>query len=125
MTTRKHIQRPIRDGSGNLVPNVSVRILEPGTTNLISQILYQASAGTSSISNPFVCVNGIIDFYLDRAQTVRVGVVLPGASAETFFEDVQIGGQVEVYTYPTKAAALAALVAGEFADGALVAVEGP
>lgn len=123
--TRKHIQRPVRDANGSLVTNLSVRVLEPGTTTPIAQTLYQTSTGTTSIANPFVVATGIIDFYLDRAQTVRIGVLPSGATVETFFEDVQVGGQIEVFTYPTRAAALAALSAGEIADGALVAVEGP
>lgn len=100
--TREHLLKPIQDEAGNLQPGSSVRLLEPGTTTPIAETIYVD--GTSDIprTNPWVTDTGVADFYLDKAKTVRIGVITPGAAAEIFFEDVEIGevGGSAKETYP-------------------------
>lgn len=89
--TRVHFYRPVQNATGDLVPGVSVRLLQPGTTTLITATVYDTLVTLTPKTNPWTSPGGVIDFYLDVAQTVRVGVTPPG-EPETFFEDVSVGG---------------------------------
>lgn len=91
MTSRVHLgPRPIVDSSGNLITNASVRVLQPGTTIPITDTLWQLSSGGSAQSQPWVPSDGNINFYLDRPQTVRIGIT-PNGGTESFFEDIDVG----------------------------------
>lgn len=89
MTTRAHLYRPVQDTSGDVQSNVAVRVLQPGTTTPIADTMYVASTGGTTRSNPYTYTDGVISFYLDTPQRVRLGVTV-GAAPEVFFEDVDV-----------------------------------
>lgn len=86
---RAHYTRPVTDEAGNLLPNVQVTVFQPGTTTLITDVLYTTDAGSGVLTNPWVASNGIIDFYLDTPQRVRVGTIQGGLAIQ-YAEDVDV-----------------------------------
>lgn len=89
MTDRAHYYSLIQDGNGDIQPNSVVRVLQPGTETLIADPLYPDNDTGSAMTNPFVSVDGTINFYLDTPQRVRLGVTKPGFD-EVFFEDIDL-----------------------------------
>lgn len=89
MTIRAHFTKPIVDDQGNLLPGISVRVLEPGTTTPISDTLWADSSSSNRLNNPTQFPTGVIDFYLDNPKRVRLGVTY-GALNEVFFDDVDV-----------------------------------
>lgn len=87
--SRAHLQRPITDTQGNIVPNTHVSIYENGSTQLLGQQLWATALGSGQIANPFTTSDGKIQFWLDRPQSVRIGLTVPG-STETVIDDVQV-----------------------------------
>lgn len=87
---RAHFYRPVLDNQGNIVTNATVRVLEPGTTTPISETLYSGPSGEGSLANPFQPSNGVIDFYLGVARTVRLGITR-GSQPEVFIENIDVG----------------------------------
>ena len=87
--TRAHISKPILDAAGNVRSGASVRVLQPGTTTPLTGPLFAADMGSSTVTNPFIAANGVVDFYLDTPQRVRIGVTV-GQEGEVFFEDVDV-----------------------------------
>lgn len=86
---RAHLYRLMQDSQGNLVPDVTVRVLEPGTTTLIGDALYPDSDSASPMANPFVSPTGVINFYLDSPRRVRLGVSTQEIP-ERFYENVDV-----------------------------------
>jgi hypothetical protein len=72
---RAHFSRPVTNQAGDLLPNVQVFVYEPGTTTLITDVVYSADTGTAVLTNPFVSDTGLVDFYLDNPKRVRLGIV--------------------------------------------------
>lgn len=87
---RAHFYRPIQDTQGNIVQDATVRVLQPGTIVPIADSMYVAATGPSVLANPFQATSGVIDFYVDLAQTVRLGIARSG-DLERFIEDIDIG----------------------------------
>lgn len=87
--TRAHLSKPILDSAGNVRTGAIVRVLQPGTTTPITDVLYAAGMGSATRTNSFVATNGVVDFYLDVPSRVRLGVTV-GQEGETFFEDVDV-----------------------------------
>lgn len=90
MTARAHLYRPLVDQHGDLITDATVRVLQPGTTDLVTDSLYYNSTDDSILPNPFNVTNGVLDFYMNQAQTVRFGISRPG-QAEVFIEDYDVG----------------------------------
>lgn len=89
MPNRAHLYRSATDNAGNVIPNLTVAIYQAGTTSLLNQPLYVQDIGSETLTNPFVTSNGIIDFYVDDAASVKVG--LTGASGiEVPIDDIEI-----------------------------------
>lgn len=87
---RAHFSEALLDNTGNLVStSTSVRVLMPGTTTLISDLLYADASSGTTLSNPFVIANGKLSFYLADPQRVRLGVTVTG-SPEEFFDDLDV-----------------------------------
>lgn len=86
---RAHYYRPVTDDTGNLLPNVQVTLYQPATTTPISDVVYSTDTGTNILSNPWIANNGVIDFYLDNPQRVRIGAV-QGGLAVVYYEDVDV-----------------------------------
>jgi hypothetical protein len=106
------------DAQVGLLTGASVAIYSPGSTTLIGDTLYTTDSGSTTLSNPFVSVSGIIDFYLNVPQRVDIGITPVGGSEN-------IISAVDVSSYST------ALLAGQFAPltssifGVLAAVTVP
>lgn len=98
--SRPHFYRPILDPAGNLITDATVRVLQPGTTNLLADTLYSTPSGPETLPNPWDPTSGEIDFYLDSPQTVRIGVTQP-PQIEKFFENIDVGdpGNKETFTF--------------------------
>jgi hypothetical protein len=88
---RAHFYKPVQDAEGNLVTSVSVRVLDPGTDTEIAETLYQTDVDLGTYDNPFISVDGIIDFYL--AAPKRVDVEVTAGSIVTLFSNVDVGAQ--------------------------------
>lgn len=86
---RGHLFRQVTDSSGNIVPNTKVTIYEAGTTALIAQALYTQPTGSPVLTNPWTTSDGFISFYLDRPQSVKIGLAVQGAP-ETFVDDIPV-----------------------------------
>lgn len=86
---RAHLLRPLQDGQGNLVLSATIRVLNPGTTDLIVQTLYVDDSSSLTLSNPVVITDGWIDVYLASPQRVRLGVTV-GTAPEQYVEDVDV-----------------------------------
>jgi hypothetical protein len=86
---RAHYTRPVTDEAGNLLPNVQVTIYQPATTTPISSVVYSTDTGNNILSNPWVASSGVIDFYLDNPQRVRIGTVQGGLAVQ-YAEDVDV-----------------------------------
>jgi hypothetical protein len=86
---RAHFYRLLVDPQGNMVPNVQVRVLEPGTTTLISEPVYADDTTPTPRSNPFEVPDGQVNFYLDRPRRVRLGVTAPD-QPEAYYENVDV-----------------------------------
>lgn len=93
---REHFYKPIRDGSGVLRENVTVRLLEPGVDVLISEPIYTSESGAETFPNPRVFEDGILDFYLDKAKIIDIGITPEGSTAETVIRNQWVG-DAEVY----------------------------
>lgn len=86
---RSHLYRPIQDPQGNLVQGATVTVYEQGSTVPLQETMYVANSGTDTLDNPFNCGSGVIDFYLDLSQRVRISVVKDG-SETIYYEDVDV-----------------------------------
>lgn len=87
---RAHFYRPATDGAGNLLPNVQVTLYEAQTTTLLPATVYSNDVASPNVlSNPWVSSTGIVDFYLDVPQRVRI-MLIQGSLPPTYFEDVDV-----------------------------------
>lgn len=87
--SRAHLYRPVTDSDGNVVPNTVITVYEAGTSQLIQQPLYTQSSGSPVWDNPHTTSDGYVDFYLDRPQSVRIGLAVQG-SPETYVDDIPV-----------------------------------
>lgn len=86
---RAHFYRPIFTTAGSLVTGASVRILDPNTLSLVNVPLYNDPLLDSILANPFVAVNGIVDFYMDLPNRVVVGITPLGGN-EVLYRGVDV-----------------------------------
>jgi hypothetical protein len=63
---------------GSLRPNLTVRLMEADSTNLITAKVYAEDGSSTELGNPFVCASGVIDFYLDASTRINLGVTPRG-----------------------------------------------
>ena len=87
---RSHFYRPLQDNHGDLVTDASVRVLQPGTTTLITDTMWDSVTGGTALPNPFSPTTGIVDFYMDTAQTVKLGIT-SGVQPEVFIDNIDVG----------------------------------
>lgn len=87
---RAHFYRPATDGAGNLLPNVQVTLYEVGSTTPITGVVYANDTATPTVlENPWVSSTGLVDFYLDTPQRVRI-MLVQGTLPPSYFEDVDV-----------------------------------
>jgi hypothetical protein len=89
VTLRAHYRALVQDGLGNLLPESTVRVLQPGTTTLIADPIYPDNDTVSSMTNPFITEDGVINIYVGTSQRVDLGITAPGNS-EVIYADVDI-----------------------------------
>jgi hypothetical protein len=90
MSTRAHFLKTLVDSQGNVQPGCVVKVLVPLSATPISGTLWtDNTTTTSSLTNPFVTSDGVVSFYLDTPQRVRLSVTPPGGT-EVFFEDLDV-----------------------------------
>lgn len=83
---RAHYYRPFTDNTGVLLPGVQVSLYVAGTNTLLSSTIYADGSTGTTLNNPFVSSNGIIDFYLDAPMRVDIGVVQGNAPASMILD---------------------------------------
>lgn len=96
---RAHLYKPIVTTAGDIVAPVNVRVLNPGGVELLTNgdgspaVVYSGPTGEAAYVNGppsyLTFTDGIIDFYLDRPQRVRLGVT-PSGQNEFFLDDVDV-----------------------------------
>lgn len=79
---RAHYQRALMDAQGNLLAGSSVRLLDPATGLPITDPIYADAHADMLYPNPFVTVDGIINFYLQDPRRVNIGILQPGSVTE-------------------------------------------
>lgn len=119
MSTKEHLYRPLQNPNGDLMVNAVVRILQPGTTDAVTQTFYQDPDGTNPYSNPYTCASGVVDIYFDAPIVVKIGVTLGGT--EVFFDNVTVSGGINSISTITSLAAQAAAAAADAANSATTA----
>lgn len=87
---RAHLYAVAQDPAGNAIENAVVRILQPGTENLLADPIYATDTDVTAMPNPFTTPSGAISVYLNTPQRVRIGITPPNA-AERFIEDIDVG----------------------------------
>lgn len=87
---RAHLYMVAQDLAGNALENAVVRVLQPGTENPIAAPIYATDTDVSAMPNPFTTISGLVNFYVDTPQRVRIGVT-PVSGVERFIEDIDVG----------------------------------
>lgn len=93
---RAHLVRPVLDLMGNLLSDVRVQVFNVTDGAPVTPV-YLGPVATDPTPQPLAFPNGIIDFYLDKPQRVRLGV-RQGIAAEVFFNDVDVLAPAESVT---------------------------
>lgn len=65
---RAHLIRSIADNQGNLLFNATVTVYEAEFAVPLAQTMFLDAENPDSFDNPFICLNGIIDFWLETPQ---------------------------------------------------------
>lgn len=89
MTDRAHLYKPVVDTAGNVVPNINVALLQPGTETSITEQVYTGPTGTNTFGSTFDCPSGIIEIYLAAPKRIRVKVTV-GSAPPVYFENVDV-----------------------------------
>lgn len=87
---RAHFYAVAQDPAGNAQEGAVVRVLQPGTVNVIAAPIYATDTDVSAMTNPFTTSSGQISFYIDTPQRVRLGIT-PVNGVERFIEDIDVG----------------------------------
>lgn len=75
---RAHVRQVLQNPDGSVLTGAEVRVLEDGSLVLLPQQLYTTDTGTTTLTNPFTCTDGVVEFYLDVPARVRLGYTPPG-----------------------------------------------
>jgi len=86
---RAHFRSTIVDDQGNVLTGASVRLCNPGSTDLISTPIYGSADSPTPLGNPFASSDGDLSVYADAPIRVRIGISV-GANPEFFYEDVDL-----------------------------------
>lgn len=118
--SRAHLYRPVTDNEGNVVPNTVITIYEPGTTQVLGQVIWSdAHSSLTPLTNPWTTSDGFIEFYLDVPQTVRIGLQVQGGP-QTFIENIAVQPAPENLVYgQTGFKILNSAAAGQFLQSGL------
>lgn len=87
---RAHLYTVARDPAGNTLEGATVRVLQPGTTTVISSPIYATDTDVAAMPNPFTTSSGQVSFYVDTPQRVRLGIT-PVSGVERYIDDLDVG----------------------------------
>lgn len=79
---RAHVYRVLGNPDGSVMTGAVVRVLQNATLSLLTDTLYTTDQGSEVLANPFTCVDGVVEFYLDIPNRVRLGYTPPGGSEQ-------------------------------------------
>lgn len=86
--SRAHIYKVFENADGSVIVGQTVRVLDPDTSDPVTDSLYTTDAGSSTRSNPFTADDGKVEFYLDISKRVRLGITPVGGSEFFVVTDV-------------------------------------
>lgn len=81
---RAHLNKAIIRKVSGTPADGSVQVYEPGGTTPLVQTMYVGDTGVTARANPFTFATGVIEFYLDTPQRVKLVITPTGGSAQTF-----------------------------------------
>jgi hypothetical protein len=79
---RAHVRQVLQNPDGSVLTGAEVRVLQDGSLTLISQTLYTDDTGSATLTNPFTCTDGVVEFYLVVPERVRLGYTPPGGTEQ-------------------------------------------
>lgn len=86
---RAHYSTTVVDNAGNVLSGATVRLCNPGSTDLISAAIYGSSDSPTPLTNPFSSSDGAVSVYTDLPMRVRIGISV-SANPEFFLEDIDL-----------------------------------
>lgn len=95
---RARLYLPVVTTTGDLIPNVLIEILDPGSTSRIAETIYSGPTGPSAYTQPFIVADGKLSIYLDQPRRVRVGVT-PSGQAEFYVDDLDVNYQADLVVH--------------------------
>lgn len=88
---RPHFRKAVRDGNGTLRLGATIALLEPGTSDPITEPVFSGASSPTVRGSTWVAVNGIVDFYLDDPKVVDIKVTPTGGAAPVTFFNQWVG----------------------------------
>lgn len=86
---RAHFNRTVTDNAGNRTSNAQIRLLAPGSTDLLTDTIYSDATGGGVRTNPWTITTGDVDFYFDNPTRVKIGITV-GTDPEAFWDNVDV-----------------------------------
>jgi hypothetical protein len=86
--SRSHFYRTIQSMGGSTISGASVTVCAAGTVIPIAGPLYADASSASTLSNPFIPTNGVIDFYLAAPQDICLQINYGSASLLVDYQPV-------------------------------------
>lgn len=86
---RAHLNKAIIRKTSGLPSDGSCQVYEPGTTTPLAQTIYVGDTGVTARANPFTFTAGVIDFFLDVPQRVKLAIT-PSGGAEQIFDNIDV-----------------------------------
>ncbi len=81
---RAHLTKQVIRKVSGTPSDGACEVFIAGTATDLPDTIYSADTGAGSRTNPFNFTNGVVDFFLDRAQRVKLVITPTGGSAQTF-----------------------------------------
>lgn len=81
---RSHFTKAVIRRVSGAPADGTVSVFKTGTNTPLDQKVYAAGAGAVELANPFPFTNGLVDFFLDQPERVRLVITPTGSTAQTF-----------------------------------------
>lgn len=88
---RPHFRKAVRDGNGALHTGATIVLLEPGTSDPITEEVFSGATSPTTRGSTWVTVDGIVDFYLDDPKVVDIRVTPAGGGTPVTFSSQWVG----------------------------------
>lgn len=86
---RAHVRQVLQNPDGSVLTGAEVRVLQAGSLTLIAQTMYTTDSGSTTLSNPFTCEDGVVEFFLDIPERVQLGYTPPGGTEQFALVDAE------------------------------------